>query len=183
MDLPILSNINNGGFQVFKIITNIVYAVVMASSLIIATTTEINGQNALVGLMSGYGSILASILLLLAWLFKYTTGTSYLSKLILMAPFMLIISFIILIMIYLSVYFKRISKKDIPKSYYTFSRLSYLFIISQIFIILSYITGDAFSSLKTFGNKTFSILMLMATLNAIWVIYLGVILKFYTADG
>lgn len=183
MELPILSNNNNNSFQIFKVITNIVYAVVIASSLIIIATTEINGQNALVGLMSGYGSILAAIFLLLVWLFKFTTGTSYFSKLMLVSPFILIIVFIILIMIYLSVFFKRIVKKDIPKSYYTFSRLSYLFIIAQIFIILSSITGEAFSNLKTFGNKTFSILMLMSALNAIWVIYLGVILKFYTADG
>lgn len=182
MDLATLSN-SNGSFQIFKIIINIVYAVIIASSLIIATTTEINGQNALVGLMSGYGSILAAIFLLLVWLFKYTTGSSYFSKLILVSPFILIIAFIILIMVYLSVFFRRIEKNDVPKSYYTFSRLSYLFIIAQIFIILSSISSDTFSNLKTFGNKTFSILMLMATLNAIWVIYLGVILRFYTADG
>lgn len=182
MDLLSLPN-NNSGFQIFKIITNIVYAVVIAGSLIIVATTEINGKNALMGLMSGYGSILASIFLLVIWLIKYTSGTPYFSKFMLMFPFILIISFIILIMIYLSVFFKRISKKDIPKSYYTFSRLSYLFLIAQIFIILSSISGETFSTLKTFGNKTFSILMLMSTLNAIWVIYLGVILKFYTADG
>lgn len=182
MDYQILSNSSNG-FQILKVITNIVYAVVIAGSLIVLVTTEIKGPNALMGLMSGYACILAAIFLLLSWLFKYTTGTSYLSKFTLITPFLLIISFICLIMVYLSSYFKRIASKDIPKSYYTFSRLSALFLIAQLFIILYSVTSDTFQSLKTFANKTFSILMLMSALNAIWVIYLGVILKFYTADG
>lgn len=182
MDYQILSN-NTGSFHIFKVVTTIIYAVVIAASLIILTTTEISGKNALMGLMSGYGSILAAILLLLVWLFKYTMGTSYFSKFTLILPFVLIITFIGLIMVYLSSYFNRIASKDVPKSYYTFSRLSSLFIIAQIFIILYSISSDTFQSLKTLGNKTFSILMLMSALNAIWVIYLGVILKFHAADG
>lgn len=182
MDLQSLSN-NNNGFQIVKIIINMIYAVVIASILIIMPTTEINGKNALMALMSGYGSILACILLLLVWLIKYTTGTSYLSKIMLVSPLILIIIFIGLIMSYLSSFFKRIIKRDVPTSYYTFSRLSYLFLFAQIFIILTSISGESFSTLKTFTNKTFSILMLMSALNAIWVIYLGIILKYYTADG
>jgi hypothetical protein len=182
MDYQNLSK-NVNSFQPFKVITNIVYAVVIAGSLIVITTIGITGQNALIGLMSGYGSILAALFILLAWLLNYTTGTSYYSKFMLITPFALIISFISLIMVYLTAYFERISSSDVSKLYYLFSRLSVLFLIGQLFIILYSITSDTFQSLKTFSNKTFSILMLMSALNAIWVINLGVALKFYTADG
>lgn len=182
MERQSLSN-NTNSFQVFKIITNIVYAVVIAGSLTVAVTTELTGRNALLGLISGYSAILAAIFLLLGWLFKFTMDTSYFSKLMLISPFVILIAFIILIMVYLSIYFTKIASKNVPSSYYTFSRLSSVFLIIQIFIILFSLTGETFQKLKTFSNKTFSVLMLMSTLNALWIIYLGVILKFYTSDG
>jgi len=177
-----MQNISNN-FEIFKNMTNIVYAIVIACTLVIIITSSINNKNALIGLITSYGAILASLLLLLGWIFKYTLSSSYYSKLLLLTPFILLIIIISLILAYLSVYFNRITSNKISKYYYLFSNLSGLFLIIQMFIILSSVTNIDFAATKTFSSKTFTLLMFIATLNTIWVISLGVILKYYSTDG
>jgi hypothetical protein len=172
-----------GSFSIFKSITNIVYAIVIASGLVILITTGLTNQNAVIGLITSYGSILAAILLLLAWVFKYTIDTSYYNKLLLMLPFIVLIILVSMILTYLSVYFNRITSNKISDYYFLFSRLSALFLILQLFIIFSSVSNVNFAKTKSIENNTFAVLMLMATLNTIWVVSLGVILKYYSTDG
>jgi len=61
--------------------------------------------------------------------------------------------------------------------------LSALFLIAQLFTIFSSISDLNFMKTKSIGNTRFIILMLMATINTICVVSLGVILKFYSTDG
>lgn len=177
-----MQNISNN-FEIFKKMSNVIYAIVIACTLIIMITISINNKNALIGLIMSYGGILASILLLLAWVFKYTLNSSYYSKILLLTPFILLIIIVSLILAYLSIYFNRITSNKISNYYYIFSNLSALFLIAQIFIILSSITNIDFAATKTFGSKTFTLLMLLASLNTIWVVSLGIILKYYSTDG
>lgn len=172
-----------GGFKIFTNMSNIVYAIVIASALIIAITTGLTNKNALIGLITSYGAILASTLLLLAWVFNFTIDTSYYNKLLLMVPFVLVIILVSMILAYLSIYFNRITSNKISDYYYLFSRLSALFLVAQLFTIFSSVSDLNFVKTKSIGNKRFIILMLMATLNMIFVVSLGVILKYYSTDG
>jgi hypothetical protein len=160
-------------------LTNIAYAVVIASFIIIWITTGMTSQNGLTALISGYSGLLAALvfLVVLGWTNMDQT-VPIMTRLTSFIPFIVLIFIISLLVAYLSIYFERISTDQMSTYYYTFSHMSTLFLAVQI--------GILFRSILTTSSmdpKTFSILMLLGTINAIIVISLGVILKFYSTQG
>ena len=170
----------------YKKLISISYSVIIASIIIIFITSEGNGQNMLVALLSGYGLLMWAILFIFGLLFlqltsknENLTGVSGLFKYLNPLFPLVILLFIISIIIYLlGYYFDRISTGKVSDYYYSYSTLSSIFLLSQLVVIL-----NSFKNNETkLDDKTFSILMLLGTINMIIVITLGIILKFYTTD-
>jgi uncharacterized BrkB/YihY/UPF0761 family membrane protein len=103
--------------------------------------------------------------------------TDKISILVTLTPFIFILTLIISFIVLISKYFKQIVDNKISDYYYGFSKISTGLILTQILTLV-------YSMMKTteLSKKTFSILMLLGTINAIALITLGIILNFYTTD-
>lgn len=134
-------------------------------------------------LMSGYSSILAGLLVLLAWVFRFIENTSMQNKVTTMLPFLFIIGFVSTMIAYLSIYYKNISQGNVSNYYYTFSNTFTMFLLVQIGFLVSVFAGRAFETTQTLGSSNTSFLMLMSSVNFILAITLGIILTFYRTDG
>jgi len=134
-------------------------------------------------LMSGYSSILAGLLVLLAWVFRFIENTSMQNKVTTMLPFLFIIGFVSTMIVYLSVYFKDINLGRVSHYYYTFSSTFTIFLLVQIGFLVSVFASKAFETTQSLGSSNSSFLMLMSSVNFILAITLGIILAFYRTDG
>jgi hypothetical protein len=134
-------------------------------------------------LMLGYGSMLAGLLVLLVWVFRFIGNTSMQNKVTTMLPFIFSIGIILTMMVYLSVYFKNISQGKVSHYYYSFSNTFTLFFLVQVGFLVSVFASKSFETTQSIGSSNTSFLMLMSAVNFILTITLGIILAFYKTDG
>ena len=169
MSNPMTSNLTN-------LLTAILIAVVFCILCTIGVTTE-SGLEALIGEYSVMGAVVLLILLLKTKNMLNSGIVDKMSVLITAAPFLFLLFLIVYYIVIVSIYFKNIVSKKISEYYYMFSKLSTGLILGQVLLIV-------YTMAKTIEipKKTFTILMLLGTINAIVLITLGVILKFYTTD-
>lgn len=169
--------------ELTKNLTNISYSLLVAGFIIVIVTTGLTNQNSLTALISGYSVLLVSLLFLLwlNWLNMDTVPIFIIIKN--MFPFLTIITLIILLITFLSVYFDRIASNHVSSYYYTFSNLSTIFLAVQIFLLFRELTNKQFELTKSINPRVFSTLMLLTTINAIIIGTLGIVLKFYITQG
>jgi hypothetical protein len=169
--------------QLYTNLSNISYALLVAGFIIVIVTTGITNKNSLAALISGYSTLLVSLLFIL-WLNWINMENIPLFSLIKnIFPFLTIITLVILLITFLSIYFDRISSNHVSSYYYTFSNMSTIFLIIQMIILFRELSTKTFEMTKTISPKIFSILMLLTTINAIIIGTLGIILKFYITQG
>jgi hypothetical protein len=169
--------------QLYGNLTNISYALLVAGFIIVIVTTGITNENSLAALISGYSVLLVSILFILSLNWINMENIPLFSLIKNIFPFLTIMTLIILLITFLSIYFDRISSNQVSNYYYTFSNMSTVFLIIQIIILFRELSTKNFEITKTISPKIFSILMLLTTINAIIVGTLGIILKFYITQG
>lgn len=161
-------------------IANFLYAIIIAAVFCIFCTIGVKSEGALEALIGEYSIIGAAVLLLLVLKTLNINASEQLlslSTLFTLGPFLLILFIIIYYIVIISIYFDKIVSNKISDSYYSFSNISTVLIMAQIFLLVSTIAKST-----ELPKKTFAILMLLGTINAIVVITLGIILKFYTTD-
>jgi hypothetical protein len=169
--------------DLYKNLSNISYALLAAGFIIVIVTTGITNQNSLAALISGYATLLVSILFILWLNWINMENIPLFSILKNIFPFLTIIILITLLITFLSIYFDRIANNHVSSYYYTFSNMSTIFLIIQIIILFRELSTKNFEITKSINSKTFSILMLLTTINAIIIGTLGIILKFYITQG
>jgi len=162
---------------------NISYALIIAGFIIVFITTGMTNQNSLTALISGYGVLISGIFFVAILNFSNMENLGLITRIINMVPFILIMFIIGLIMTYLSIYFDRISSKKVSDYYYSFSSLSIMFLIFQIFLLFNALMSKHYEATKQISGKVFSTLMLLGVINSIIVITLGITLKFFTTQG
>jgi hypothetical protein len=161
---------------------NVIYSVTIASFIIIflITLSTTYNPNSLIALIVSYSIVVSSLVLMFGILYNKELTTSLFDKIITLFPLVIIIG-ILMLMVYLLVsYFDKIASNNVSNYYYTFSILTNIFLVTQLFILYNNI---GFETSKYISNKTFSILTLLGTINMILVITLNVILKYYSTDG
>jgi hypothetical protein len=169
--------------ELYKNLSNISYALLVSGFIIVIVTTGITNQNSLSALISGYATLLVSLLFIL-WLNWINMENIPLFTLIKnIFPFLTIMTLLILLITFLSLYFDRIASNHVSTYYYTFSNMSTLFLIIQLIILFRELSTKSYEVTKTISPKIFSMLMLLTTINAIIVGTLGIILKFYITQG
>jgi len=169
--------------ELFKNLTNISYALLVAGFIIVIVTTGLTNENSLAALISGYSVLLVSLLFLLWLNWLNMDSVSIFIILKNLFPFLTIITLIVLLITFLSIYFDRIASNHVSNYYYTFSNLSTLFLVIQIFILFRELTTKQFELTKSLSPRIFSTLMLLTTINAVIVGTLGIVLKFYITQG
>jgi hypothetical protein len=172
MQTEVLINLNNA-----------IYSITIASFIVILIITLFNtyNSNSMIALIVSYGSIVASLILLFGILYNRLDKTTTLfNKILTLFPLVIIICILLFIIYFLVSYFEQIVNNRISDYYYSFSLLSNIFLLTQIFLLYNSI---GFETSKYITNKTFSILTLLGTINFIIILTLGIILKFYSTDG
>jgi hypothetical protein len=158
-------------------VINIPLAVIIASFIIIIITTGITNSNGLSSLIGGYIGLLLGMIFII--ILNMPIG-----NLLDLVPFVSIIIIVSLIIYYLFTYFDNISSGQISSYYGSFSVVSTIFLATQIIILFSaFFNSSGDLSTKILSDKTFALLSLIAVINLLVVITLGVVLHFYSTQG
>jgi chromate transport protein ChrA len=171
--------------NLYSNLTGIAYAVMFAGMIVVIFTTGVSGGNALTGLITGYASTLAAVMLVVGIIMYNTfqTDNRNLYNLIYsIFPFILVIIIITIFLILLTKYSDRITNNKVSDYYYSFSNASTIFLIAQLWIMISAISDKNYEKTNVLSSKTFATLMLLGVINSIIVITLGVILSTYITD-
>ena len=89
---------------------------------------------------------------------------------------------IIWLLVLLHKYYDRITGNQVSDYYVSFVNMSTILTLVQLIILVNAVTDSYFENNRSLQPKTFSMLMLLGTINVIMVITLGVILKSYVTD-
>lgn len=161
----------------YKTVVNIPYALLVASCLTIIITISSSDENGLKGLIGGYSGLGLGILFLIM---LNTPPVNWLD----IFPYIVLLGVVGLTLVYLYTYFERIVKGEVSGYYYYFSFLSSIFIATQLGILVSNtINKSSVSGERLLSNRTFSILTLLGVVNYLFVITMGIVLRFYSTQG
>lgn len=163
-------------------LANFIYAIIIASSVVIFLTTGSEGENALKGFITGYVALLVSIITMFSIIWYRINGISLYQLAISLFPFIMLMVIILWLLVLLQKYFDRITSNKVSDYYGSFVTISTILTIIQLLMLVNVITNSNFEKYKSIPPKTFSILMLLGTINMIVVITIGVILKSYVTD-
>jgi uncharacterized membrane protein len=161
-------------------VINVPYTIIIASFIIIIITTNMTDVNGLSALLGGYSGLMIGMLFVIILNLVYTK-TNWID----MLPSIIILTIVLLLIIYLSIYFDKIAKGEVSSYYSSFSILSTIFLFAQVIIIFLAIFNNNNNKQdgRLFTNTTFSILGLLGLINLLIVITIGIILKFYSTQG
>ena len=172
-------------------LTNIYKAFIYVSAILFIIALNTTGDTTINATISGYATMIFSILLIMTVIMngftQNTKGTSTFQMIstifITLGPFLLILG-IIAALLYLIITYKTIiSEGHVSRYYGTFSFLSSILVLVQMYMIYDGINSEKFIKTSQLSKITLSILCLAAILNTICVMILFIILKYYTTDG
>ena len=174
--------------KVYENYFNIIYALIIASMIIIFSTIGITDPNALIATISGYALSICSIVILVGLVYNNITisnpSIGWIRLFISLFPFISLLLILSVSLSLVSIYFDRISSHKVSDYYYNFSKVSIIFIIAQLVILFSGLMGSKDSNdIGLITQKTASVLMLMSVINMLLIITLGITLKYYSTDG
>lgn len=165
----------------YKSLTTVSYSLTVASILIIMFTSGSSGSGELIALQYSYIILSCSMMFLFWLLWLKTENASVKSKIISLFPFIMTMMITLAIAVLLFIYFDNIIK-GVSSYYSLFLNTSTMITIVQIIMIYKAINSNYFLMNNAINPKTFSLLMLIGTINLITVITLGVVLKYYATD-
>lgn len=100
-----------------------------------------------------------------------------------LGPFLVILA-LIGYLLYLTIYYKNlISNGHLSGSYYTFNTISLLLICMQVGILYNAMKKPSFESTGNIPLTHSAFLYLLGTINFVFALTMGVILKYFSTDG
>ena len=158
-------------------IINVPITVIMASFVVIMLTTGVTDTNGLSALIGGYFGLLVGVLFIMllnmpppSWIDLF--------------PFLTLMIIISIIIYYLFTYFDQIAEGNVSDYYKTFSTIATIFLAIQLGLIYSSMMKNMKDATgKLLSNTTFVTLNLIAVLNFLVVVTIGIILRFYSTQG
>jgi hypothetical protein len=168
--------------------TIIYNSLLVVGLIIVFSTIGSNAASSLTGTIIGYSFIITGILLLVGFLLNNMNNLaganfSFLSGLITIGPFILLIGILIYMIYLLSYYFSQITAGHISGGYYTFMNIFIVLLTVEFYIFYNSIQDKAFKTNGTIGKVTGMILYLLELVSIVTVITLGIILKYFSTDG
>jgi len=168
---------------------SIIYNSLLIVGLIISLVTigSYTASN-LTGTIIGYSFIVTGILLLMGHLMANInsisgTNTSFISAIITVGPFILLIGIIIYMIYLLSYYFSQITSGRIPGGYYTFMNIFIVLLMLEFYVFYNGMQDKNFKITGSLGKITGMTLYLLELISIVTVITLGIILKYFSTDG
>lgn len=160
----------------------ILYGIILGASIVILMTTGSHGDNAVMSFINGYRALLCSIIFMFSLIWYRANGVSFYRLSISLLPFIVLMVIITWLLVLLHKYYDRIIGNQVSDYYVSFVNISTILTLVQLVILVNAIRDTYFENNKSIQPKTFSMLMLLGTINFIMVITLGVILKSYVTD-
>jgi hypothetical protein len=149
-----------------------------------------SGAVSLDSFIAGYSVLILGIMMVLTLLInnvlKMTQSSSLESLLsILMAtgPFLLMLGVIAFILYLMIKYKELIIEEKVSKGYYTFSNISVILLLIQLYIVYININTPKFDETGKMSQFASSLIYLLGVLGTISSIILFTILKYFTTDG
>ena len=166
-------------------------ALIYASVILFLISFGTSGNTTIGALISGYSALTLSILMILIMLLNnvmMTTqgkGTLEIITTILMAsgPFLLMLAVIGFILYLIITYSKIISEGYVSNGYYTFSNISIILFLLQIYLLYSNMDTEKFKQTYKLSSITSSLIYLLGVITSICALILYTILKYFTTDG
>jgi hypothetical protein len=149
------------------------------------------GKVSLGSYIAGYSVLILGIMMILLILFnsimKITEGQSttqiLYTILLTTGPFILMLG-VIAFILYLMINYKSIILENhVSNGYHSFSNITVILILIQLYIVYTNISSDSFESSGKMSKVTSSMIYLLGILSAISSIILFTILKYFTTDG
>ena len=141
--------------------------------------------------ITGYSVLILGIMMILIILFngilKITQGQSTFQLIytILMStgPFILMLGVISFVLYLMITYKGNITSDQVSQSYYSFSNITIILLLIQLYIVYTNISTPKFEETGKISKVTSSIVYLLGVLSAISSIIIYTILKYFTTDG
>lgn len=160
----------------------IIYGIILGASTVIIMTSGSLGDNAIKSFINGYRALLCSIIFLFSLIWYRASGVSFYRLSISLFPFIILMIIITWLLVLLHKYYDRIIGNQVSDYYVSFVNISTVLTLVQLVILVNAVRDSYFENNRSLQPKTFSMLMLLGTINFIMVITLGVILKSYVTD-
>jgi hypothetical protein len=158
-------------------------------SFIVGFFTE--GNVSLGAYMAGYCVLILGIMMILTILFnnilRVTGGQSTFqiiwNILLTTGPFLLMLGVIGFILYLMITYKDSIIDKHVSQSYFSFSNISIILLLIQLYLVYTNIATEKFEATGKMSKVTSSLIYLLGVLGAICSIILFTILKYFKTDG
>ena len=165
----------------YKKLETISYSLAVAAILIILFTSGSTSGSVVTSLQYSYIVLSCSMLFLFGLMWAKIGNVTFMSKLITLLPILMLIITSLAVAVILFMYLDRITK-GVSDYYSLFINTSTMITIVQLMIMYRAVNGNDFMMNNIINGKTFSLMMLLATINIITIVTLGVVLKNYTTD-
>ena len=177
------SNIN-------KNINDVSYALLYGGLVVIFFTIGSLNSNAVSGTIGGYSTAVMAILFLLALTYTNYTSTSINNNTfswktlgLIFLPYLLLLGILGYSLSLVSIYFDDIANDRVSPYYKTFSYISIIFIIIQVYIFGKTTSTSAFLEKGVINSLSLVKLILLGVINILVLISLAISLKYFSTDG
>ena len=166
-------------------------ALILTSVIAFLISFFSSGTISLGAILAGYSVLILGILMILLILFnqimKGTQDQSMLqilySILLMAGPFLLMLG-VIGFVLYLIIFYKNIIIDGyISDSYYTFSNITIILLLLQIYIVFTNINTDRFETTGKISKVTSSLIYLLGVLTIMSSLIIFTVLKYFRTDG
>jgi len=156
----------------------------LAVVLIILFIAKLNDAS-VTSMIVGYSFATLGLLVFIVVMYMLQDTIPFINKLVSLIPFITLLCIFILSIVYISIYYQKISAGHVDPAYFIYSKISIILSIIQI----SYISSILYSMMASgtmkmnVANKTSAQLLLFSVINMISLITAGVILNHFSTDG
>lgn len=169
--------------ELYNNLLNMSYALIIASLVVILVTMGSYNDGSISGTIGGYSGILAGILFIVTVNLVNASSQLSMGMLLSYMPFVIVMVVCCLMIAYLSIYFDKLSHGHVANYYDTFSKLSVLFLFIQVVTLMNSTSNGSQQGTKLLSNNVYNLTILLGTINIIFVVIIGIVLKFYTTQG
>ena len=166
-------------------------ALIYVSVILFLISFGTTGNTTIGALISGYSTLTLSILMILIMLLNNVMNTTQgkptfeIVTTILMAsgPFLLMLLVIGVILYLIIKYSKIIKEGQVANGYYTFSNISVILFLLQIYLLYGNMDTEKFKQTYRLSSITTSLLYLLGVISSMCALILYTILTHFTTDG
>lgn len=171
--------------------TSIYKALIIGSVISFIISFFSTGEVAINASLSGYFILILGIMMILIILFQNILNNNSNQDtikiiyyiLVNTGPFLLMLGVMGFILYLIFFYKGIITANHVSQSYYTFSNITIILLLLQLYIVYTNISSDKFESTGKISVVSSSLIYLLGVLTSMCSLILFTILKYYTTDG